>query len=206
MQPWCGIVLINKSCSMVVLERIIIIWVIFGHLSDFWSYTSSNGAGTWQKLTDSPMGQREFQTMVWDSTDNQLYVFGGLDVNGQQQKDFYIFSANAGWTQITPQSTNNPPPRQQGMAVWDSKDKVMLLFGGWEDGQGIPYWGLWAFDSKQNDWGLLTPLNSSGAHILPGRTASAMVWDATDQHAYIYAGAGNGKTGSTLNDLWMVSG
>src|SRR6266566_3016156 len=178
----------------------------FGLLSDFWSYTSSNGAGTWQKLTDSPMGQREFQTMVWDSTDNQLYVFGGLDVNGQQQKDFYVFSANAGWTQITPQSTNNPPPRQQGMAVWDSKDKVMLLFGGWEDGQGIPYWGLWAFDPKQNAWGLLTPLNSSGAHILPGRTAAAMVWDATDQHAYIYAGAGNGKTGSTLNDLWMVTG
>ncbi len=178
----------------------------FGLLSDFWSYTPSNGAGTWQKLTDSPMGQREFQTMMWDSTDNQLYVFGGLDVNGQQQKDFYVFSANAGWTQITPQSTNNPPPRQQGMAVWDSKDKVMLLFGGWEDGQGIPYWGLWAFDPKQNAWGLLTPLNSSGAHILPGRTAAAMVWDATDQHAYIYAGAGNGKTGSTLNDLWMVTG
>src|SRR6266704_986491 len=178
----------------------------FGLLSDFWSYTSSNGAGTWQKLTDSPMGQREFQTMVWDSTDNQLYVFGGLDVNGQQQKDFYVFSANAGWTQIAPQSTNNPPPRQQGMAVWDSKDKIMLLFGGWEDGQGIPYWGLWAFDPKQNAWGLLTPLNSSGAHILPGRTAAAMVWDATDQHAYIYAGAGNGKTGSTLNDLWMVTG
>ena len=104
----------------------------------------SNGAGTWQKLPDSPMGQREFQTMVWDSTDNQLYVFGGLDVNGQQQKDFYVFNATAGWTQITPQSTSNPPPRQQGMAVWDSKDKVMLLFGGWQDGQGIPYWGLWA--------------------------------------------------------------
>ncbi|MGZ3623760.1 MAG: Kelch repeat-containing protein [Ktedonobacteraceae bacterium] len=178
----------------------------FGLLSDFWSYTPSNGAGTWQKLTDSPMGQREFQTMVWDSTDNQLYVFGGLDVNGQQQNDFYVFSANVGWTQIVPQSTNNPPPRQQGMAVWDSKDKVMLLFGGWEDGQGIPYWGLWAFDPKQNAWGLLTPLNSSGAHILPGRTASAMVWDATDQHAYIYAGAANSKTGSTLNDLWMVTG
>ncbi len=178
----------------------------YGLLSDFWSYTPSHGAGSWQKLTDSPMGQREFQTMVWDSTDNQLYVFGGLDVNDRQQKDFYVFSTNAGWSQITPQSTNNPPPRQQGMASWDSKDKVLLLFGGWEDGQGIPYWGLWAFDPKQDAWGLLTPLNSSGAHILPGRTASAMVWDATDQQAYIYAGAGNGKTGSTLNDLWMVTG
>ncbi len=177
----------------------------YGLLSDFWSYTPANGGGTWQKLTDSPMGQREFQTMVWDSTDNQLYVFGGLTVSGLQQNDFYVYNPSNGWTQITPKSTNNPPPRQQGMGAWDSKDKVMLLFGGWEDGQGIPFWGLWAFDPKQDAWGLLTPLNSAGAHSIPGRTAAVMVWDAADQRAYMYAGASNGKTGSTLNDLWMVT-
>jgi hypothetical protein len=33
-----------------------------------------------------------------------------------------------------------------------------------------------------------------------------MVWDATDQQAFIYAGAGNGKSGSSLNDLWKVTG
>ncbi len=178
----------------------------YGLLSDFWSYTLANGGGTWQKLTDSPMGQRAFQTMAWDSTDNQLYVFGGLDVNGQQQKDFYVYSAQSGWAQITPKSTSNPPPRQQGMGTWDSKDNVMLLMGGWEDGQVVPYWGLWAFDPKQNAWGLLTPLNSAGAHLIPGRTAAVIMWDASDQRAYIYAGAGNGKTGSTLNDLWVVTG
>ncbi len=177
----------------------------YGLLSDFWSYTPANAGGAWQKLTDSPMGQRELQTMVWNSTNNQLYVFGGLGVTGQQQKDFYVYSANSGWTQITPKSANNPPPRQQGMGAWDSKDNLMLLIGGWEDGQGVPYWGLWAFDPKQDAWGLLTPLNSAGAHTIPGRTAAVMAWDATDQHAYIYAGAGAGKTGSTLNDLWMVT-
>ncbi len=178
----------------------------YGLLSDFWSYTPANGGGTWQKLTDSPMGQREFQTMVWDSTGNQLYVFGGLSVAGLQQNDFYVYSASSGWTQITPKSTSNPPPRQQGMGAWDSKDNLVLLMGGWEDGQTIPYWGFWAFDPKQDAWGLLTPLNSTGAHVIPGRTAAVMAWDATDQRAYIYAGAGNGKTGSTLNDLWIVTG
>lgn len=178
----------------------------YGLFSDFWSYTPANGGGTWQKLPDSPMGQREFQTMVWDSTDNQLYVFGGLDVTGQQQKDFYIYSTNNGWSQITPKSTNNPPARQQGMGVWDSKDNLVLLMGGWQDGQVVPYWGFWAFDPNLDAWGLLTPLNSAGAHDIPGRTAAAMSWDATDQRAYIYAGAGTGKTGSTLNDLWVVTG
>jgi Galactose oxidase, central domain/Viral BACON domain len=177
-----------------------------GLLSDFWSYTPGNGGSAWQKLPDSPMGQREFQTMVWNSTGNQLYVFGGLNAAGQQQNDFYVYSVTVGWTQIIPKSTDNPPPRQQGMGTWDSKDNVMLLMGGWEDGQGIPYWGLWAFDPKQDAWGLLTPLNNAGAHIIPGRTAAVMVWDAIDQRAYIYAGVGSGKTGSTLNDLWAVTG
>lgn len=177
-----------------------------GLLSDFWSYTPGNGSGTWQKLPTSPMGQREFQTMVWDATGNQLYVFGGLNVAGLQQNDFYVYSPGGGWAAIAPKSADNPPPRQQGMGTWDSKDNVLLLMGGWQDGQGVPYWGLWAFDPKQNAWGLLTPLNSAGAHIIPGRTSATMVWDATDQHAYIYAGAGNGKIGSTLNDLWIVMG
>ena len=54
-------------------------------------------------------------------------------------------------------------------------------------------------------WDEPTPLDSSNNHIIPGRTAAQMVWDAKDQAAYIYAGAGNGKTGSTLNDLWTLS-
>ncbi len=178
---------------------------VYGLLSDFWSYTPGKSGDAWKKLPDSPMGQREFQTMVWDSASNQLYVFGGLNVAGLQQNDFYVYSASAGWAQVTPKSSNNPPPRQQGTGTWDSKDNVMLLFGGWEDGQGVAFWGLWAFDPKQDAWGLLTPLNSAGAHSIPGRTASIMVWDATDKRAYIYAGAGNGKTGSTLNDLWFVT-
>jgi len=178
----------------------------YGLLADFWSYTPGSGGGTWQKLPDSPLGQVEFQTMVWDPAGKQLYVFGGLNVNGLQQNEFYVYSANGSWTAITPSSTNNPPPRQQGIGAWDSKDGMLLLMGGYKDGNSVPYWGLWAFDPKQNAWGLLTPLNSSNTNIIPGRTAAVMVWDATDQQAFIYAGAGNGKSGSSLNDLWKVTG
>jgi len=179
----------------------------YGLLSDFWSYTPGNNGGAWQKLPDSPMAQREFQTMVWDSADSQLYVFGGLDVHGVQQSDFYVYTPRSGWKAIAPRSSNNPPARQQGMGTWDSKDNMLLLMGGWKDGNGVPYWGLWAFDPKQDAWGLLTPLEngSSGPHIIPGRTGAMMVWDATDQEAFIYAGAGNGKSGSSLNDLWEVT-
>jgi N-acetylneuraminic acid mutarotase len=174
-----------------------------GVLADFWSYDLTRG---WQKLADTtPMGGRAYQTLVWDTTDSRLYVFGGLDTDGLQHNDFWMYSTNNGWVMITPRSQTNPLGRQQGMGAWDSKHNMLLLFGGWEDGQGVPFFGLWVYDPKQNAWDLLTPLDSSGAHIIPGRTDGAMVWDATDQQAYIYAGAGNGKSGSSLKDLWVVT-
>lgn len=177
-----------------------------GLLADFWSYTPGSNGGAWQRLPDSPVGPRAYQTLVWDSTGNQLYVFGGIDASGAQHGDLNVYSANGGWSPITPKSASNPLPRQQGMGAWDSKDNVLLLMGGWNDSaQGTPYWGLWAFDPKQEAWALLTPLNSANTNIIPGRTAAVMVWDAKDQAAYIYAGAGNGKTGSSLDDLWMVT-
>jgi hypothetical protein len=177
----------------------------YGLLSDFWSYTPGSDGG-WQELAAStPLGKRTYSTMVWDNSDNRLYVFGGLDVNGLQNNDFYVYSANSGWSSITPKTASNPLPRQQAMGAWDSKDHALLLMGGWQDGQDEPFWGLWAYDPRQDAWKLLTPLDSNGAHILPGRTASIMVWDAVDRQAYIYAGAGNGKSGSSLNDLWIIT-
>lgn len=179
-----------------------------GLLADFWAYTpaSNGGLGAWQQLPAFPGGQRAYQMMTWDSTDNQLFVFGGQDAGGGQRGDFYAFSQNGGWSQITPTSSSNPKPRQQGIGAWDSKDNVLLMIGGWNDNDpGGPYWGLWAYDPQVNLWDLLTPLDSANNNIIPGRTASAMVWDASEQAAYIYAGAGNGKTGSSLNDLWAVT-
>lgn len=177
----------------------------FGMLADFWQYTPAPSAfGRWQRLQDAPMMPRAYQTLVWDTTDGRMYVFGGLSASGVQLSDFWSYSANGGWTEITPNSTDNPMARQQAMGTWDSRDNVMLLMGGWEDGQGVPFYGLWVYDPAQNAWGIVTPLDGNGAHIIPGRTAAAMLWDSADQSAYIYAGAGNGKSGSTLNDLWSL--
>lgn len=179
----------------------------YGPLADFWSYTPNSGsAGNWQRLGDFPAGPRASQTLVWDSTDNQLFAFGGIGLSLTQRADFYSYSASAGWQLIAPVSASNPLARQQGIGVWDSKDDKLLLIGGWNDNDPKgPYWGLWAYDPGTNLWDLLTPLDNASNHIIPGRTDSAMVWDAREQEAFIYAGAGNGKSGSTLNDLWMVT-
>jgi len=179
----------------------------YGPLPDFWSYTPTPGStGNWQRLGELPMGPRAYQILAWDSTDNQLFAFGGLDSSLAQRDDFYSYSTGAGWNAITPLSASNPKARQQGIGVWDSKDNKLLLLGGWNDNDPSgPYWGLWAYDPGTNLWGLLTPLDKNTNHIIPGRTDSTMIWDAKDQEAFIYAGAGSGKAGSTLNDLWAVT-
>lgn len=181
-----------------------------GLLKDFWAYTPSGSGGSWQQLTDFPVGPRSYQTMVWDSHDNRLYTFGGLDSNGLQQSDFWMYSTTSSWVKVTPSSTNNPLGRQEAIGAWDSKNNVFLMMGGWETGQGIPFWGVWAYDPVQNAWGLVTPLypdangQYTGPHIIPGRTASTMVWDASNQRAYIYAGNSSYKGRNNLNDMWTM--
>ncbi|MFL5627295.1 MAG: protein kinase domain-containing protein [Ktedonobacteraceae bacterium] len=178
-----------------------------GVLKDFWAYTPGSSGG-WQKLADAAMGPRLYQTMVWDSNDSRLYVFGGLDANGLQQDDFWMYTSAGGWSAVVPASkgigTGRPGPRQGAIGTWDSRDNLLILTGGWEAGLTVPYYGVWVYDPVQNAWGLITPLNGSGTRIIPGRTNGAMVWDATQQRAYIYAGSSNNDTQNNLNDCWML--
>jgi serine/threonine protein kinase len=181
-----------------------------GLLNDFWSYAPATG---WQQLADAPMGPRAYQTMVWNTNGSRLYVFGGLDANGLQQDDFWMYSSNSSWVRITPLSTGagtgRPAGRQEALGAWDSKHNLMFLMGGWEAGQGVPFYGVWVYDPIQNAWGLVTPDypgngSNPGPHIIPGRTASAMVWDTSHQRIYIYAGSSSYTSRNNLNDLWMV--
>jgi serine/threonine protein kinase len=174
-----------------------------GQLADFWSYTP--GTTGWQKIMAStPLGQRAYQSMAWDSHDNQLFVYGGVDATGLQQGDFWSYSTSNGWKLITPVSTNNPFARQQAMMTWDSTHNVLLMTGGWQDGQGVPFNTVWVYDPAQKAWGIVTPLDTNKNPTIPGRTASVMVWDGTHQRAYLYAGAGKDKTHSSLSDLWTL--
>jgi len=181
-----------------------------GLLQDFWSYTPG---AAWQQLADFPAGPRVFQAMVWNTNGNRLYVFGGLDANGLQQDDFWMYTPSSSWVMITPLSTGigvgRPGGRQEAIAAWDSKNNLLFLMGGWEAGQGVPYYGVWVYDPIQNAWGLVTPEypgngSNPGPHIIPGRIASTMAWDTSHQRLYIYAGSSSYTSHNNLNDLWML--
>lgn len=173
-----------------------------GPLSDFWAYTPGANAG-WSKISaTTPLGARTYPTMSWDSKDKQLYVFGGLRAN-QQLGDFYVYQSG-NWSPITPSSGAAPAARQQAMSTWDSRDGVFLLMGGWQSSGNTTFSATWAYSPTQNAWWEITSLlKSSSLGVIPSRLASGMVWDSTDNSAYVYAGSGGpGKPAS--NDLWAI--
>jgi serine/threonine protein kinase/N-acetylneuraminic acid mutarotase len=175
-----------------------------GSLGDFWSYTPGSGGG-WNELAAStPLGARIYPAMSWDSKDKQLYVFGGLRTNNQQLGDFYIYRPGSGWNAVAPGKGASPPARQQALSTWDSHDNVFLLMGGWQANNQTTFSAMWAYSPGQNTWWQITSLQStSSTGVIPSRLASVMVWDSTDDRAYVYAGAG-GLNKTAFNDLWMI--
>lgn len=176
-----------------------------GALSDFWSYTPGAGGGWTQIAANTPLGARIYPAVSWDSQDNQLYVFGGLRAS-QQLGDFYVYQPNNNsWHAVTASNGTSPVARQQALSTWDSHDNVFLLMGGWQTNGSTTYSAMWAYSPAQNAWWEITSLQSTSAtSVIPSRLASVMVWDSTDNRAYLYAGAG-GPDKTTLNDLWMIT-
>src|SRR5205823_12475046 len=98
------------------------------------------------------------------------------------------------WVDVTAQGS--PLRRAYHAAVWDSADRVMLVFGG--ESNGAPLADLWAYRPPR---GALRPgtwirLGSSGP---TPRQASMAVWDTADR-LMLLAG-GHGYSG-LLSDLW----
>jgi len=174
-----------------------------GYLDDLWAYRSLRGSnGHWAliALPHRPAARGE-ASLVWDSADGVLLLFGGADGRGPLNDTWAYAPAGDGtgpgrWTLFT--APTIPPARRLHTAVWDDRDRVMLLVGG---EAGTVVWpDLWAFRptdmrSGRGDWSLLgnpTPL--------PARFAHAAVWDSTHGQMLVFAGLS--AAASLRDDLW----
>jgi|GEM_PF-824734 len=174
-----------------------------GLLGDFWAYAPASAS--WSELTATiPPGALAYPAMSWDGGDQQLYLFGGLKANGLQLNNFYVYQSDHSWHAISPKAGPAPAAREQAMSTWDSRDGLFLLMGGWQSNGNTTFSALWAYSPKTNTWSEITSLlNSPSTSVIPSRLSSVMVWDNTNNRAYVYAGAG-GPNKTTLNDLWAV--
>jgi hypothetical protein len=99
------------------------------------------------------------------------------------------------WSEITPASGAAPTPRTLASAVFDTRNRQMVIFGG--QGAAGPLNDVWAFDLDAHTWTDLTP--ASGAVPAP-RFTPASVYDAVSHRMLTWSGQGTGAV--FFNDVW----
>ena len=130
-----------------------------------------------------------------DGVDNgYLLVFGGNDGSAAIGN---LYMVDSQWNATDLQPSNPPYPRYFHTAVWDSRDKKMIVVGGTNNGSTpITDKKLWLYDPVSNSWESKAVSGSTRKSFFK---ASA-VWDDVNSKMIVFGG----KTGpaSYSNELW----
>jgi len=173
--------------------------VMHGHLPwpsevpETWTYDVSTN--TWTNMNPSSMPDVTYcpTNLEYDSKNNVMVMLHGNVVWT------YSLESNA-WTKKEPATPL--PPRYGGgdVLAYDSKNDVMILFGGFDGGAGGPHWldDTWAYSVKVNNWANLNPSANP-----PSRGASGIVYDSKNRAVVLFGGEGSG--GTLLSDTWIYT-
>jgi hypothetical protein len=161
--------------------------VIFTY-NDTWTWNGTN----WTQLFPSVSPSARYLVgAAYDTTHNQMVVFGGVGVAGYLG-DTWVFNGT-NWTQKFP--AHAPPARAAGMMVYDPLRAKVYLFGGVNN---LTYYGdTWAWDGT--DWTQLSPANFPSA-----RYGSGIAFDNTLGVSVLYGGTNN-NTGN-FAETWTFDG
>jgi N-acetylneuraminic acid mutarotase len=159
----------------------------FGYVNDFWAYYSVDNF--WIRLeAAAPPKARSQHTAVWDSSANQMLVFGGsynVPEIFDYFRDLWAYRPGLGWFALASDNSS----RQGHTAVWDTSASQMLVFGG-----DTPFFAtneLRAYQPTSNTW---TGVSTTP----PARAGHAAQWDPTVGQLLVFGGSSNG---SVFNDL-----
>jgi len=172
-------------------------------LNDLWAYKSAHGAvGRWTMIPVAGPAPRTEASLVWDSADNALLLFGGA-VAGGDLNDVWAYrpagdgTATGRWINLSVVGSL-PSGRHLHSAVWDTAHRQMLVFGG-TAGTAVLH-DLWAFHvdnlaGSRGHWSLLAAEATPSA-----RLAQAAVWDPSRGDMLVFGGVNT--AGAFLDDLW----
>ena len=153
---------------------------------DTWSYDYSTNC--WKRIqTDIHPSARNSFSMVYDSTNQVIILFGGHDGSSWIGDTWVFDCVNDEWTQLSP--TTAPSPRGSTGMVYDSTNNKVILFSGYSQESDT-----WGFDYSSGNWTELNPSLSPGA-----RYGHCMVFDEIKEKTLLFSG--NSLEGMR-DDLW----
>jgi hypothetical protein len=142
---------------------------------------------------------RHSAAMAFDEVNNRLLMFGGqARALSMYFNDLWAFDGKS-WTELLVPS----PPSRRGLhgMVYDSNRRVMVLFGGDENGMALKN-DLYEFNVATARWVQRDP--GGGAGLPLPREGFGMAYDAKNRRTVIFGGVR--ATYAYLNDTWAWNG
>ena len=152
----------------------------------------------WSEYTPagSPAGRQD-ASMVWDSETQSAWMFGGHASNAFLYfADLWRYDwPRRAWTEILPLNEGPTPGRWGHAAVWDTRSRSMLIFGG--RAQVTFYDDVWQFRSNDSTWRQLPAMAKPSA-----RAYHTAILDPMEGSVLVFGGESSSQV---LEDLQRYS-
>ncbi|UCH32442.1 MAG: hypothetical protein JSV05_03430 [Candidatus Bathyarchaeota archaeon] len=162
----------------------------YQYYQDTWVYSPTTD--TWTQKANGPC-VRAWAPGVWDPTHAQMIIFGGYyrpSNNGLRDTWVYVPTTDT-WTA----KADGPAARWAHMAVWDTQNNEMLIFGGVS--QSGWFTDTWAYNPAQDQWDQRADMPSILAQ------ASA-VWNPIDDVVVVFGGEHlEGSSNVPTDETWI---
>ncbi|MGA1986618.1 MAG: kelch repeat-containing protein [Candidatus Sulfotelmatobacter sp.] len=187
-----------------------------GPFNDVWSEVSiaadeldDQPTTDWVQIVPSgtPPAARFGHTGVYDSASNRMIIFAGATNPTSCRNDLWsLDDANSAdgtpsWISLTASGTP-PPVRMNHIAVYDSTENTMIVFGGTNCDSGYLS-DVWTLTNANGEGGTPTWKQLSPSGTGPGgRENMSSIYDSVNNILTIYAGDTGGQG---LTDVWTLS-
>jgi hypothetical protein len=179
--------------------------------------SGASGAPTWTTLqvSGTPPSPRSSSLAAYSSTQDSLFIFGGVDGNNKIQADLWKLanaSAAAGtptWSSVAMAGTAPSPIRGEMSGIYAEQRDMLVFFGGisCSSSSCTTYSDAHAIGdlTKQPTWVGVSPVGG----VPPGRFFHSSVYDAANDLMVIFGGNAttnvNGDASANLDDVWVLS-
>lgn len=164
-------------------------------VNDLWVYRAESNQWVRLQPSGSTPPARKGHTMIWDSQEQRLLVYGGWNSLDPRFRDLWQYDPEENrWREIS--TGGEPPKRFRHGVAWDRQEQHMYIYAGCCGPNGKKE-DLWRYDAEDHSWRELNP----GSPKPSGRNRlnDQMLWVPSHEAFVVYGGRGECPL---LNDLW----